>query len=102
MPQKEAASSTKRPKETLCNSTDVQNLLLGFYLSRRARLRRKLVRLQNDLVEGTVLCRVHYAPQSFLSSIVGLFGASSTLCNLRHSGRKLVVICYSGYSGVAA
>jgi hypothetical protein len=40
--KKEAASSMKRPKETLCNSTDVQNLLLGFYLNRRARLRRKL------------------------------------------------------------
>jgi hypothetical protein len=42
MPQKEAASSMKRPKETLCKSTDVRNPLLGFNLSRRARLRRKL------------------------------------------------------------
>jgi hypothetical protein len=42
MPQKEAASSMKRPKETLCKSTDVRNPLLSFYLSRRARLRRKL------------------------------------------------------------
>jgi hypothetical protein len=31
-----------RPKETLCKSTDVRNPLLSFYLSRRARLRRKL------------------------------------------------------------
>ena len=34
----------KRPKETLCKSTDVRNPLLSFYLSRRARSRRKLER----------------------------------------------------------
>src|ERR1700681_4195618 len=32
----------KRPKETLCNSTDVWNPFLGFYFSRGNRLRRKL------------------------------------------------------------
>ena len=42
MPQKEAASSMKRPKETLCNSTDVSNPFLGFYFSRGDGLRRKL------------------------------------------------------------
>ena len=42
MPQKEAASSMKRPKETLCNSTDVRNPFLGFYFRRCNRLRRKL------------------------------------------------------------
>src|SRR4029077_9261410 len=42
MPQKEAASSMKRPKETLCNSTDVSNPLLGFYFSRGDGLRWKL------------------------------------------------------------
>jgi hypothetical protein len=42
MPQKEAASSMKRPKETLCNSTDVRNPFFGFYFSRGDGLRRKL------------------------------------------------------------
>ena len=42
MPQKEAASSMKRPKETLCNSTDVSNPFLGFYFSRGDGLRWKL------------------------------------------------------------
>src|ERR1700730_15424298 len=42
MPQKEAASSMKRPKENLCNSTEVWNPFLSFYFSRRNRLRRKL------------------------------------------------------------
>ena len=42
MPQKEAASSMKRPKETLCNSTDVSNPFLGFYFSRGDGFRRKL------------------------------------------------------------
>ena len=32
----------KRPKETLCNSTDVSNPFLGFYFSRGDRLRWKL------------------------------------------------------------
>jgi hypothetical protein len=34
MPQKEAASNMKRPKETVCNSTDVRNPFLGFYFTR--------------------------------------------------------------------
>ena len=42
MPQKEAASSMKRPKETVCKSTDVSNPFLGFYFRRCNRLRRKL------------------------------------------------------------
>jgi hypothetical protein len=42
MPQKEAASSMKRPKETLCNSTDVSHSFLGLYIRRCNRLRRKL------------------------------------------------------------
>ncbi len=33
MPQKEAASSMKRPKETVCKSTDVRTVL-GLYFSR--------------------------------------------------------------------
>jgi hypothetical protein len=32
----------KRPKETLCNSTDVRNPFLGFYFNRGNGLRRKL------------------------------------------------------------
>jgi hypothetical protein len=40
--KKEAASSMKRRKETLCNSTDVSNPFLGFYFSRGDGLRRKL------------------------------------------------------------
>ena len=42
MPQKEAASSMKRPKETACKSTDVSNPFLGFYFSRGDGLRWKL------------------------------------------------------------
>ena len=42
MPQKEAASSMKRPKETVCKSTDVRNPFLGFDFRRCNRLRRKL------------------------------------------------------------
>ena len=42
MPQKEAASSMKRPKETVCKSTDVWNPFLGFDFRRCNRLRRKL------------------------------------------------------------
>jgi hypothetical protein len=42
MPQKEAASSMKRPKETVCKSTDVSNPFLGFDFRRCNRLRRKL------------------------------------------------------------
>ena len=42
MPQKEAASSMKRPKETVCKSTDVSNPFLGFHFRRASRLRRKL------------------------------------------------------------
>jgi hypothetical protein len=40
--KKEAASSMKRPKETLCNSTDISNPFLGLYFSRGDGLRRKL------------------------------------------------------------
>jgi hypothetical protein len=40
--KKEAASSMKRPKETLCNSTDVRNPFLGFYFNHDNGLRRKL------------------------------------------------------------
>ena len=42
MPQKEATSSMKRPKETACKSTDVSNPFLGFNFRRCNRLRRKL------------------------------------------------------------
>ena len=42
MPQKEAASSMKRPKETVYKSTDVRNPFLGFHFRRCGRLRRKL------------------------------------------------------------
>ena len=42
MPQKEAASSMKRPKETLCYSTDVSNPFLGYCVSGCSRLRWKL------------------------------------------------------------
>ena len=42
MPQREAASSVKRPKETVCKSTDVSNPLLGFDFSRYNRPRWKL------------------------------------------------------------
>ena len=42
MPQKEAASSMKRPKETVCKSTDVSNPFLGFDFRRCNRLHRKL------------------------------------------------------------
>ena len=42
MPQKEAASSMKRPKETVCKSTDVRNPLLGFHFGCGNGLCRKL------------------------------------------------------------
>jgi hypothetical protein len=42
MPQKEAASSMKRPKETVCKSTDVSNPYLGFDFGRGNWLGRKL------------------------------------------------------------
>jgi hypothetical protein len=86
MPQKEAASSMKRPKATVYKSTDVRNALLGFYLSRRARLRRKL-KHRRPLTFKQVIQQHHLPVRKFQRVMMRMW---VVLVHLPKDGRRVI------------
>ena len=86
MPQKEAASSMKRPKETVCKSTDVRNPFLGFYFRRGNRLRRKLK--HRCFLTLKQISQQHHLPIRKFQSI--MMRSRVVLVDLPEDGRRVI------------
>ena len=86
MPLKEAAPSMKRPKETVCKSTDVWNPFLGFHFRRCSRLRRKLEN-RRPLTFDQVI-QQHHLPVWKLQRI--MMGVWVVLVDLSKDSRRVI------------